>query len=278
MAQMISWGGQDNLKKGQLRLAQQYADAGMMARAQAAFTRAGGVWSNAIHRLFKTEAAATSRYGGDIGFKWADYGVRTQAQLDQIIVWAKDRKFGQIKNLINSLGGTKQWNKQLHTKLSAEYHGKQEADTDATTPGWQGTRTTEFKRDAPEVAPALYDTTTTAQGVDDTWRQQFQGGISEGNIGAWGLDASGNPVASQARKDAQRWRNLHMGAAEREFGVTRSGADQRVDVGSGTGWTDYINKRNKIASRHRKMLGAGNITLGSGAVIGYTGGADVTGQ
>ena len=35
MAQLVSWGGQNNLKAGQLALAQQYADAGMMARAQA---------------------------------------------------------------------------------------------------------------------------------------------------------------------------------------------------------------------------------------------------
>jgi len=277
----MAWDWNDYIgegKQGLLALAKQYADAGMMARAKKAFERAGGTWTNEVHRQFKTEAAATTRYGGDIAFKWADYGVRTQAQLDQIIVWAKDRKFGQIKKLINSLGGTKQWNKQLHTKLAAEYLGKQEADTDPDTEGWQGTRTTEFKRDAPEVAPALYDTTTTQQGVDDTWRQQFQGGISEGNIGAWGLDAQGNKVASQARKDAQRWRNLHMGAAEREFGITRSGAESKVDVGSGTNWQAYIDKRNKIASRHRKMLGAGNITLASGAVIGYAGGEDVTGQ
>ena len=89
MATLVNWGGQTNLKKGYLRLAQQYADAGMMARAKAAFIRAGGTWDNAVHRLMKTEAGATSRYGGDIGFKWGDYGVRTQAQLDQIIDWAK---------------------------------------------------------------------------------------------------------------------------------------------------------------------------------------------
>jgi len=278
---MAAWNWNDYInpqKQGLLALAKQYADAGMMARAKKAFEDAGGTWTNEVHRQFKTEAAETTRYGGDIEFKWADYGVRTQAQLDQIIVWAKERKFGQIKNLIDSLGGTKKWNKELHTALAAEYLGKQEKDTDPDTPGWQGTRTTEFKREEPTVAPALYEPNITTQGVDDTWKQQFVGEIKTGNIGAWGLDASGNPAASQARKDAQRWRNLHMGAAEAEFGITRSGADKKVDVGSGSNWEAYITKRNKIASRHRKMLGAGNITLPSGAIIGYAGGEDVTGQ
>ena len=88
MAQLVSWGGQDNLKLGQLRLAQQYADAGMFKRAQAAFTQAGGVWSTDVHKLLKKEADETSRYGGDIEFNWRDYGVRTQAQLNKIVAWA----------------------------------------------------------------------------------------------------------------------------------------------------------------------------------------------
>ena len=255
MAQMVSWGGQDNLKMGQLRLAQQYADAGMMARAKAAFIRAGGTWYNSIHRLFKTEAAATTRYGGDIGFKWADYGVRTQAQLNQIIAWAKDRKFGKIQNLINGLGGTKKWNKQLHTKLSAEYHGKQEKDTDPDTEGWQGTRTTEFKRQEPEVAPVLYEPSTDAQGVDNTWRQQFVGGIKPGNVGAWSADTGG----AQARQDAQKWRNLHMGAAMKKHGLTR-GSDKKIARPEGMSdadWGAWATQRNKIAKRFRKMIGHG---------------------
>ena len=252
MATLVNWGGQTNLKKGQLLLAQQYADAGMMARAKAAFIRAGGTWDNTVHRLMKKEAKDTSRYGGDIGFKWGDYGVRTQAQLDQIITWAKDRKFGKIRNLINSLGGTKQWNKQLHNKLSAEYHGKQEKDTDATTAGWQGTRTTEFKRDEPEVAPVLYEPSTDAQGVDDTWKQQFVGKITPGQVGAWGEGGS------QQRKDAQKWRNLHMNAAIKKHGLTR-GSDNKIARPSGMSdadWGAWATQREQIAKRFRKMIGA----------------------
>ena len=54
------------LKQGQLALAKQYADAGMFARAKAAFEAAGGTWTNEVHRQLKTEAAATPRYGGNI--------------------------------------------------------------------------------------------------------------------------------------------------------------------------------------------------------------------
>ena len=255
---MATWNWNDYIdptKQGLLALAKQYADAGMMARAKAAFERAGGTWTNEIHRQFKAEAAATSRYGGDIAFKWGDYGVRTQAQLNQIIAWAKDRKYGKIQNLIDSLGGTKKWNKQLHTKLDAEYHGKQEADTDPDTAGWQGTRTTEFKRDEPEDPVTLYQPSTNTQGDDTTWRQQFQGAISPGNVGAWSVEQGGQ----QARQDAQKWRDLHMGAAMRKYGLSR-GDNKKIERSSNANitdadWNSFIDQRNKIAKRFRKMIG-----------------------
>ena len=264
MATMVNWGGQTNLKKGQLLLAKQYADAGMMARAKDAFIRAGGTWDNTIHRLFKSEAAATPRYGGDIAFKWADYGVRTQDQLNQIIEWAKDGNFKEIAKKINSLGGTKKWNKQLHTKLAAEYHGKQEKDTDPDTEGWQGTPTTEFKRVEPEVAPTLYPDVVTkieddVTGITRDWKTQFEGVITPGQSGSWGQDDSGKPVASQARRDAQKWRELHMGAAKRKWGYDTDEFNKQA----------YIDQRNKIATRHRKMLGAGPKTLKGGTVLEY---------
>jgi hypothetical protein len=255
---MATWNWNDYIdptKQGLLALAKQYADAGMMARAKAAFERAGGTWTNEIHRQFKAEAAATTRYGGDISFKWGDYGVRTQAQLNQIIAWAKTRNYGKIQNLINSLGGAKKWNKQLHTKLAAEYHGKQEKDTDPDTEGWQGTRTTEFKRDEPEVAPTLYEPTTNTQGEDTTWKQQFVGAIKPGNVGAWSVDKGGQ----QARQDAQKWRNLHMDAAMKKYGLTR-GADKKIARREGmtdADWNSWIGQRNKIAKRFRKMIGHG---------------------
>jgi len=255
MAQLVSWGGQDNLKKGQLLLAQQYADAGMMARAQAAFKAAGGVWDNAIHRLFKKEAAETTRYGGDIAFKWADYGVRTQEQLNQIIEWAKDGKFGLIADKINSLGGSKQWNKNLHKKLAAEYVGFQ-PDTDLTTTGVQpGAGTTEFKRVEPTVAPVFepnvpdnIDPTTTA-GVETPWRSQFVAPITKKQAGSWD--------AGQARTDAQKWRNLHMDAAINKYGLKREGTNaiQRSTDINDADWNAFTKKRNEIDARFKKMIG-----------------------
>jgi len=263
----MAWNWNDYIdpkKQGLLALAKQYADAGMMARAKAAFEKAGGTWTNEIHRQFKQEAAATPRYGGDIAFKWADYGVRTQAQLNQIIEWAKQGKFNLIAKEINSYGGTKKWNDQLHTKLAAEYHGKQEADTDPDTEGWQGTRTTEFKRVEPDVAPVFkpnttiqnqdgttttLDTTTTA-GEETPWRSQFVAPITTGQEGSWG------GAGTQARADAKKWRDLHMNANMNKYGLTRNAAGKIIKPAnlSGADWNAYIDKRNKIAARHKKMV------------------------
>jgi|TARA_R100000656_G_scaffold70577_1_gene53019 hypothetical protein len=253
MAQLVSWGGQDNLKAGLLALAQQYADAGMFSRARDAFKKAGGVWDNAIHRLMKQEAADTTRYGGDIAFKWADYGVRTQAQLDQIIEWAKNGQFGKIEQRINSLGGSKKWNKNLHMKLGAEYLGAHKKDIDPNTPGWQGT--TEFKRDEPDVAPVFepnvtegVDPSTTA-GEETPWRSQFVAPITTGQQGSWS--------EGQARIDAQKWRNLHMDAAMKKWNLKRGGAKnaiQRSTDISDKDWDDFIKQRDSIISRFKKMI------------------------
>ena len=256
MAQLVSWGGQDNLKAGLLALAQQYADAGMFSRARDAFKKAGGVWDNAIHRLMKQEAADTTRYGGDIAFKWADYGVRTQEQLNEIIQWAKDGKFGLIEQKINSLGGSKKWNKNLHMKLGAEYVGAQAADADPNKTGWQGTKTTELKRDEPDVDPVFkpnvtegLDPSTTA-GEETPWRSQFVAPITTGQEGSW--------KSGQARTDAQKWRNLHMDAAMKKYNLKRGGdknAIQRSTDISDADWADFVKKRNQIASRFEKMIG-----------------------
>ena len=253
MAQLVSWGGQNNLKLGQLRLAQQYADAGMFARAKAAFEAAGGVWGNEVHKLFKTEAAETTRYGGDIVFNWGDYGVRTQEQLNQIITWSKAGQFGKVANLINNLGGAKKWDadgNRLHKKLAAEYVGAQEADQDKTKPGWQGTPTTEFKRDEPDTTPALYKPTVDTQGADNTWREQFKTAITPGQEGSW--------KSGQARNDAQKWRDLHMNATMNKYGLSRNESGQIKRASSAditdTDWDSFIKKRNEIDTRFRKMI------------------------
>ena len=266
MVQYVSWGGQTNLKQGQLALAQQYADAGMFARAKAAFEAAGGTWNNAVHKQLKQEAADTTRYGGDIAFKWSDYGVRTQEQLNKIIKWAKQGQFGQIEKLINSLGG-KQFNdggNRLHKKLAAEYVGFQ-PDTDPNKVGVQpGEGTTEFKRVEPDVAPVFkpnttiqgedgtnttLDTTTTA-GQDTPWRSQFVAKITPEQEGSWN--------EGQARTDAQKWRNLHMNATMNKYGLSRNDQNQikrssNVDI-TDTQWSDFLKKRNEIAARFEKMI------------------------
>jgi hypothetical protein len=237
---MATWGGQKNLKAGLLALAQQYADAGMFARAKAAFQKAGGVWTKEVHRLMKREAEATSRYGGDINFNWLAYGVKTQDQLNHIVSLAKEGKFGKISSYIKTLGG-KEWDKNLHKKVAAEYLGKQ----DKTKTG----KEFEFKRDVPTVAPQLFK-----EGAP--WKErkeQFKGPITEANIGAW------KTPGSQARADAKEWRNLHMDAAKKKWGFGTEDFDK----------DKYVEQRNKIASRHRKMLGAGPKTLKSGVTLEY---------
>ena len=255
----------DPTKQGLLALAKQYADAGMMARAKVAFERAGGTWTNEIHRQFKTEAAETTRYGGDIAFKWADYGVRNQEQLNQIIEWAKQGKFNLIAKEINKLGGSKKWNKGLHKKLAAEYLGVQ-PDADPTTKKVDYTdRTTEFKRVEPDVAPVfepdttiqgddgtttILDTTTTG-GVETPWRSQFVAPITTGQEGSWG------GAGTQARADAKKWRTLHMDAAIRKAGLTRDANKKIVKPStmSDADWRAFADQKNKIADRFRKMIG-----------------------
>ena len=253
---MAAWNWNDYIgegKQGLLALAKQYADAGMMARAKKAFESAGGTWTNEIHRQFKTEAAATTRYGGDIAFKWADYGIKTQDQLNEIIEWAKNGQFGKIEQRINSLGGAKKWNKSLHTKLGAEYLGAHKKDNDPNTPGWQGT--TELKRDEPDVDPVFkpnvtegLDPSTTA-GEETPWRSQFVAPITTGQEGSWS--------EGQARTDAQKWRNLHMDAAMKKWNLKRGGAKnaiQRSATISDKDWGDFIKQRNSIVSRFKKMI------------------------
>jgi len=238
-----------SLKQGQLALAKQYADAGMFARAKAAFEAAGGTWTNEVHSQLKTEAAATTRYGGDIEFKWADYGVKTQEQLNQILTWAKAGNFGQIEKLVNSLGG-KQFNdggNRLHKKLAAEYVGFQPADTEEVT--------TEFKRVEPTVAPvfkpAPYNNIdpSTSGGQPTPWRSQFISPITTEQEGSWST--------GQARNDAQKWRNLHMDAAMNKYNLSRggtSGAIQRSADISDADWGDFVTKRNEIANRFGRMI------------------------
>jgi hypothetical protein len=139
-------------------------------------------------------------------------------------------------------------------------------DADPTTKKVDYTdRTTEFKRVEPDVAPVFkpnttiqnqdgttttLDTTTTA-GEETPWRAQFVAPITTGQVGAW--------ETGQARADAKKWRDLHMRAAKKKWGYGTDEFNKQA----------YIDQRNRIATRHRKMLGAGPKTLKDGTVLEY---------
>jgi len=63
-----------------------------------------------------------------------------------------------------------------------------------------------------------------------------------------------------ARHQAKMWRQQHMDAAKKKYGFGTDDFNK----------SEYIKQRNQIASRHRRMVGAGDKTLKSGTVIpGY---------
>lgn len=63
-----------------------------------------------------------------------------------------------------------------------------------------------------------------------------------------------------ARHQAKMWRKQHMDAAKKKYGFGTDDFNK----------SEWIKARNKIASRHRRMIGAGDKTLKSGTVIpGY---------
>ena len=141
-------------------------------------------------------------------------------------------------------------------KLGAEYVGAQAADADPNKTGWQGTKTTELKRDEPDVDPVFkpnvtegLDPSTTA-GEETPWRSQFVAPITTGQEGPWS--------EGQARTDAQKWRNLHMNATMNKYGLSRNDQNQikrssNVDI-TDTDWNNFIKKRNEIAARFEKMI------------------------
>jgi hypothetical protein len=59
-----------------------------------------------------------------------------------------------------------------------------------------------------------------------------------------------------------------MSAAEKKHGITRDASGKVIRPESDKAWKAYIKQRNKVAGRHRKLIGAGKKTLKSGAVIG----------
>ena len=163
-----------NLDQGKLNLAKRYADAGMLGRAATAFKQAGGVWDRTTSDRLRTEAASTSRYGGD--FDWSKYGIN-QRDFGAISDYAKQGKFGKIKKMV----GKNNWNKDLHVKLAAEYQGKDNTPRDEVP------------------TPQIYKV-----GSKD-WGQQFKGSRKD----IEGKFVKGTPERSAAKE----WRQRHMKAA-----------------------------------------------------------------
>jgi len=82
-------------------------------------------------------------------------------------------------------------------------------------------------------------------------------------------EIGGKFKTGQARQDANTWRQQHMAAAEKKHGIKRNAAGKVVKPANEQAWNAYLAQRNKIAGRHRGMIGAGPKTLKSGKVIGW---------
>ena len=225
-----SW---DSLDQDLLSLAKRYADAGMMGRAKNAFNQAGGVWDNNTHFRMKIERDQEGpNYGGQFEFDWANKGITDAADLEKIKAWAKSGKFGLIKQLMDSKKAGS-FDKDTHVKLKAMTHRPKH---DYVPPSETTTKD-----------PAVYDPSA------------FKGAVK---------DIRGKFKTGQAREHAKTWRQTHMSAAEKKHGIKRDAAGKVVKPKSDTAWKAYIEQRNKVAGRHRQLIGAGKKTLKSGAVIG----------
>ena len=174
-----------DLNQQKLNLAKRYADSGMMGRAKLAFEDAGGTWDRTTSQRLRTEAASTPRYGGD--FDFSKYGIQ-QRDFGTISDWAKQGKFGRIKNMVTQAGGT--WDKDLHVKLAAEYQGKG---------GTEG----EPVRSQPRDIQQLYKTGS------KEWGKQFKG--PRADIEGKFAKGTGN------RGAAKDWRQKHMAAIEKKY-------------------------------------------------------------
>ena len=74
------------------------------------------------------------------------------------------------------------------------------------------------------------------------------------------LENQFNPDNTAMRNQAKSWRQRHMDEAKKKYGFGTDDFNK----------SDFIKQRNKIASRHRRMVGAGDKTLKSGTVVkGY---------
>jgi hypothetical protein len=251
----------DDLDQDLLNLAKRYADAGMMGRAKAAFEQAGGTWAKDTHKRMAQERDQTGLYGGQFEFNWANRGITDAADLEKIKAWAKGGLFGRIKQFMESKKAGS-YDKDVHTKLKAMTHrGKHDYIAPSTvtqdTPGaYLDTRTGKWRMPAP-------DGTTPGKKEVHVYDPLKMKGTRQ--------EIGGKFKTGQARQDANTWRQQHMAAAEKKHGIKRDAAGKIINSSKANqqAWDAYIAQRNKIAGRHRGMIGAGKKTLKSGEVIGW---------
>ena len=222
---LLDWSAQD---EDLVNLAKRYATAGMMGRAQAAFVKSGGTWSDAVHLALK-EGAKDKTYGGTIKFDWANLGVDA-TMLETIKDLAKKGQYGRISKLMEDEDGKTTFNKDVHQKLQAFVHmGDRE---------WDPAKG-QVKEEV-EVEEHVYDPAK-MKGTREEIKNKFKTG--------------------QARLDAQTWRKNQMAAFKKKFNVGGEGHTQAESDA-------WKKKQRDIANRHRVMIGAGKKTLADGTVIG----------
>ena len=239
---VLDWSGLD---QELLNLAKRYATAGMMGRAQAAFVKAGGTWSDAILIALK-EGGETQGYGGTIAFDWASLGV-DKVLLQEIKRLAKLGKYGQISKLMEDEEGNTTFNKDVHQKLQAFVHMGSKVDWDPavgqvktngdTTQGGttvvDGTKTPKTTRSVgtgPAGKGGTYDITT--------------GKLGEGETIA---DITGKYATGQARLDAKEWRARQVKKLTKDFGDD----PKTMSVEQRKAWKK---KKDQIILRHGKMI------------------------
>jgi len=259
-----SW---DNLDQDLLNLAKRYADAGMMGRARQAFNQSGGTWDTDTHkRMIQERDQEGPHYGGQFEFDWANRGITDAADLEKIKSWAKGGLFGRIKQFMEAKKPGS-YDKDVHVKLQAFTHrGKHDfvapsTVTKDTAGAYLDTRTGKWRMPAPDgTTPGKAISTSTSTVDPSVYNPSaFKGAVK---------DIRGKFKTGQAREHAKTWRQTHMSAAEKKHGIKRDAAGKVVKPKSDTAWKAYIKQRNAVAGRHRQLIGAGKITLKSGAVIG----------
>lgn len=252
-----SW---DKLDQDLLNLAKRYADAGMMGRSKAAFEQAGGTWDKDTSFRMKTSRDQEGpNYGGEFEFDWAKRGVTDKDALAQIKKWAAGNQYGKIKDFMekNKAGS---YDKDFRTRLAASNQTRGEdrnwvspSKINENTPGaYFDTRTGKWRMKAPDG---------TTPGAKNVYDPASMKGTRE--------EIGGKFKTGQARQDAKTWRNQHMSAAEKKHGVKRDDAGKVIKPKSDVAWNAYLKQRNKIAGRHRGMVGAGKKTTKEGKVIGW---------